>query len=311
MVATVDQTKIHQGPGSLWLGCAVPTTGSRLVIDSNGNPTAPGLNSPPAASLSSIAGGSLGAATIYVVLTYVNLFGETSPSVESSAATAASNLLVVASPPAVGNATAYNLYAGSASGAEKLQNASPIPLGQEWIEPLTGLESTGSVPPVTNGAGPVFAGAISGATTMAWTPKLETLSADQVTAPIDARMTAEEQSIEAEIMETDYGRFRAYLTSCLYAAGTDTSFPAGLQGYEELSFGGLMPVPKLSVAVVSPRAGTLGKFVVSQLYSAYQAQALSMPFSREKPTLVKVKFNGLADPARPVGDQVGKVYRQP
>ena len=311
MAATVDQTKIHQGPGSLWLGCAVPATGSRLVIDSNGNPIAPGLNPPAAAGLSSISGGSLGAATAYVVLTYVNLFGETSPSTESSAAVAGGNLLVVASPPAAGNAIGYNVYAGSVSGTEKLQNTSPLPVGQNWVEPSTGLAATGSTPPATSSAGPAFAGAISGATTVAWTPKIETLSADQVTAPIDARMTAEEQSIEAEIMETDYSRFRAYLTNCIYAAGTDPSFPAGLQSYEELSFGGLMPVPKLSVAVISPRVDAPGKYVVSQLYSSYQAQALSMPFSREKATTVKVKFNGLADPARPVGDQVGKVYRQP
>jgi len=311
MAATVDQSKIHQGPGSLWLGCAVPATGSRLLIDSNGNPIAPGLNPPAAAGLSSIVGGSLGTATSYVALTYVNLFGETLPSAESSLAVAAGSLLVVASPPAAGNATAYNVYAGSAPGAEKLQNASPIPLSQNWIEPSTGLVATGSAPPAMSGAGPVFAGAVSGATTMAWTPKLETLSADQVTAPIDARMTAEEQSIEAEIMETDYSRFRAYLTNCIYAAGTDTSLSPGLQRYEELSFGGLMPVPKLSVAVVSPRVNAPGKYVVSQLYCAYQAQALSMPFSREKATTVKVKFNGLADPSRPVGDQVGKVYRQP
>ncbi|MGH9355056.1 MAG: hypothetical protein ACRD10_02905 [Terriglobia bacterium] len=281
------------------------------MIGLDGSPIVPGLNSPPLASLSSVAGGSLGVAIAYVVLTYVNVFGETTPSVESSLSVPASNVLVVASPPALGNATGYNVYAGGSSGAEKLQNAFPVPLGQNWTEAPAGLTSTGSTPPAAAGAGPIFAGAVSGATTMTWTPKLEALSADQVTAPIDARMTSEEQSIEAEIMETDYARLRAYLTNGVYAAGTDPSFPAGLQTYEELSFGGLMPVPKLSVAVVSPRAGAPGKFVVSQLYNSYQAQALSMPFSREKPTTMKVKFIGLADPSRPVGDQVGKVYRQP
>ncbi|MGH9376903.1 MAG: hypothetical protein ACRD22_06600 [Terriglobia bacterium] len=311
MSATVDQSKIHQGPGSLWLGCAVPVTGSRLMIDSGGSPIAPSVNPPLAAILSSTASGSLGATTTYVVLTYVSLFGETAPSPESSLAVAAGNLLVVASPPAASNAIAYNVYAGEASGAEKLQNASPIPLGQSWAEPPTGLTLAGSAPPVISTAGPIFAGAVSGATTVAWTPKIETLSADQVTAPIDARITAEEQSIEAEIMETDYGRFRAYLTNSIYAAGTDAGLPPGLQRYEELSFGGLMPVSKLSVAVISPRVDAPGKFVVSQLYRAYQAQALSMPFSREKATTVKVKFSGLADSTRPAGDQVGKIYRQP
>ena len=53
-----------------------------------------------------------------------------------------------------------------------------------------------------------------------------------------------------------------------------------------------------------------GKFVVAQLYQAYQAQAVQVPFQRAKITTYKVKFSGLADPSRAVGDQVGKIYRQ-
>jgi hypothetical protein len=310
-MANVDRTKIHQGPGSLWLGCATPPSGSRLLIDGAGNPITPGLPSPSAPSLSSAAGGSLAAATYYAVVTYVNALGETGPSPEASLAVATGNLLVVASPAAVGSAIAYNVYVSTVSGAEKLQNGSPVPLGQNWLEPAAGLNVNGIAPPAANTAGPVFAGAVSGATTLIWTPKIETLSADQVTGPIDARLTAEEQSIEAEILETDCARLRAYMTNGIFASGSDPGLPAGAQNYEELSFGGLMQVPKMSVAIVSPRIDAPGKFVVSQLYSAYQSQALTMPFSREKPTTVKVKFNGLADPSRPPGDQVGKVYRQP
>lgn len=307
----VDPTKIHQGPGSLWLGCAVPAPGFRLLIDTLGNPTAPGLNSPSAPALSFISGGTLSPATYYAVVTYVNALGESLPSPEGSLAVAAENLLTVASPPASGNATAYNVYAGAASGSERLQNLSPVPLGQIWTQPATGFVTNRSTPPAANTAGPIFAGAASGATTIVWTPKIEAISADQVPAPIDARMTAEEQSLEAEMMETDYAKLRAYIANGIFASGSDSGLPAGAQAYEEISFGGLMQVPRLSVAIISPRIDAPGKFVVSQLYSAYQAQALTMAFSREKPTTVKVKFNGLADPGRPAGDQVGKVYRQP
>lgn len=307
----VDPTKIHQGPGSLWLGCAVPASGFRLLIDTFGNPTAPGLNSPGAPALASISGGALSPATYYAVVTYVNPLGETLPSPEGSLAVAAGNLLSVASPPSLGNATAYNVYAGAASGSERLQNSSPVPLGQNWTQPAIGLVANGSIPPAANTAGPLFAGATSGATTIVWTPKIEAVSADQVPAPIDARMTAEEQSLEAEMMETDYKKLRAYITNGLFANGSDSGLPVGAQAYEEISFGGLMQVPRLSVAIISPRIDAPGKFVVSQLYSAYQSQALTMAFSREKPTTVKVKFNSLADPSRPIGDQVGKVYRQP
>ena len=37
---SVDATKIHQGPGKLWLSVSVPASGSRLVINSAGDPTA-------------------------------------------------------------------------------------------------------------------------------------------------------------------------------------------------------------------------------------------------------------------------------
>ncbi|MGH9375334.1 MAG: hypothetical protein ACRD1J_04125 [Terriglobia bacterium] len=310
-MASVDLTKIHQGPGSLWLGVAVPPTGSRLLIDINGNPSAAALNAPVAAALSTTPGGSLPATTYYVAITYVNPLGETLPSPEVNLAVAAGNLLVVASPPKSGNASGYNVYASVASGSEKLQNASPIPLGQSWILPVAGLNALGASAPSVNTAGPLFAGAVSGATTITWAPKIEALSADQVAAPIDARLTAEEQSVEAEVMETDYAKLRAYLANGIFASGADPGLPAGVQNYEEISFGGLMQVPRMSIAIVSPRIDAPGKFVVSQLYCAYQAQSLSMPFSREKATSVKVKFSGLADASRPAGDQVGKVYRQP
>lgn len=310
-MAAVDITKIHQGPGSLWLGVAAPPTGSRLLIDINGNPITPALTAPAAAALSTTAGGSLAATTYYAVITYVNPLGETAASPEASLAAAAGTLLMATSPPKSGNATGYNVYVGAASGAEKLQNPAPLSLGQNWIMPVAGLNLTGAGAPSMNTAGPLFAGAVSGATTITWAPKIEALSADQVAGPIDARLTAEEQSIEAEILETDYAKLKAYLANGVFAAGTDAGLPAGYQNYEEISFGGLMEVPRMSIAIISPRIEAQGKFVVSQLYSAFQAQSVAMPFSREKATSVKVKFNGLADPTRPLGDQVGKVYRQP
>ncbi|GEM_PF-488992 len=311
MAQVVDKTKIHQGPGNLWLGVAIPANGSRLIIDPYGNPTQNALGPPLAPTLSQVAGGVLAAQTCYVKVTYVNPLGETILSSESSLVVAANSLLVVASPLPLATATGWNIYAANSTGTEKLQNGSPLPIGQSWTEAASGLSTTGNAPPPANTAGPLFAGAVTGASTVLWTPKITTIAADQVTAAIDARLVSEEETIEAEVMETDYAKFKAYVSNGLYSTGEDPGLPAGYQGYEEISFGGLMMIPQMSVAVISPRQESPGKFVVSQLYNAYQAQALSMPFSREKPTTVKIKFSGLADPTRPVGDQVGKVYRQP
>lgn len=101
----------------------------------------PAIAAPSAPALSQVPSqdGSTPAQTIYVKVTLVNPAGETTPSAESSLAVTAGNVLEVASPAAAGNATAYNVYAASATGAEVLQNASPVPLGTPWLMPSSGL----------------------------------------------------------------------------------------------------------------------------------------------------------------------------
>ena len=196
---SVDATKIHQGPGKLWLNVSVPASGSRMLIDAAGDPTA-----------------------------------------------------------------------GS----------------------------------------PIFAGATEGAATVLLAPKIDPITADQVAAPIDVVMTGEAASIEVTLKESDLAKLKNFVANGAFTTGTDTGLPAGAQSYEEISFGGTMAIPKTSVAVVSPRRDATNKFVISQLYSAYQAEALQLPFQRGKETTYKVKFEGLADASRAAGDQVGKIYRQ-
>jgi hypothetical protein len=198
-MANVDATKIHQGPGKLWLNVAVPAAGARLVINEAGEPTA---------------------------------------------------------------------------------------------------------------GTPFFAGATEGAATVILSPKLEQITADQVSAPIDVVMTGEAATVEVTMKESDLAKLKFFIVHGSFSTGTDTTLPAGAQGYEEISFGGILPIPKTSVAVISPRRDATGKFVVSQLYQAYQAEAVQIPFQRGKETTYKVKFEGLADPTRAPGDQVGKLYRQ-
>lgn len=198
-MSNVDATKIHQGPGKLWLNVAVPAAGTRLAIDGTGQPTA---------------------------------------------------------------------------------------------------------------GTPFFAGATEGAATVILSPKLEQITADQVSAPIDVVMTGEAATVEITMKESDLAKLKYFVAHGSFSSGTDTTLPPGAQGYEEISFGGILPIPKTSVAVISPRRDATGKFVVSQLYQAYQADAVQIPFQRGKETNYKVKFEGLADPSRSPGDQVGKLYRQ-
>lgn len=39
MPAVFTPSNIHQSPGNLWVGCAVPASGTRLLIDATGTPT--------------------------------------------------------------------------------------------------------------------------------------------------------------------------------------------------------------------------------------------------------------------------------
>lgn len=113
------------------------------------SPSPAGTAPPLAPALSPSSGGSLAAATYYVKSTYVTAQGETAASIESRLAVAANNLLVVGSPgpDATGTATGWNVYIGTATFAETLQNTSPISINSTFTLPTSGLVAGGAVPP--------------------------------------------------------------------------------------------------------------------------------------------------------------------
>lgn len=304
-----DKTKIHQGPGVLWLGCAVPGAGDRLTIDVNGNPTATGVVAAPAApALSSVVGGALAAATYYVVITLVTPTGETTPSTEVSLAVAADSELLIQSPPPTPGAIGWNAYVSTATGTEKLQNSAPISIGANWTQTAAPSGSTSA--PSTNDTTALYGGAIEGATTFGIVPKIAEIKADQVFGAIDARPTDAEASIEATLLETDLQKLSFLIAGASYLTGADSTLPAGFQSFEQLTYGGLFTIPNWSVAVISPRVNYPGKFVVSQLYQAYVSKEPSLAFSKEKPTTAKVTFAGIAVTSRAAGDQLGSIWRQ-
>lgn len=97
-----------------------------------------GLAAPLAPLLASVAGGALAAARYFVQIAYVTAAGETAASTEVSFSIAVNSLLQIPSPPS-SLATGWNVYVSTASGAETLQNASPIAIGTPWTEPTSGL----------------------------------------------------------------------------------------------------------------------------------------------------------------------------
>lgn len=107
------------------------------------------LAAPAAPTLTSTAGGSLGARTNYATITYVGPSGEGVASSESSGAVAASFRGKITSPAASTGATHYNVYVSNSTGNGVRQNASAIAIGTDWTEALTGI-GPGATPPTAN-----------------------------------------------------------------------------------------------------------------------------------------------------------------
>ena len=105
-----------------------------------------------APGLATAAGTTLTVGTYYVVVTYTDSAGETTASRESSITTTTNNQdIVVTSPPAFTGATGYNVYIGTSSGTETLQNASPITIGTNYTQ--SAALTAGAALPAANTAG--------------------------------------------------------------------------------------------------------------------------------------------------------------
>ncbi len=162
------------------------------------------------------------------------------------------------------------------------------------------------------GGSPLAMGASDGPATFHMEAKIEEVAIDQQTAPVDAIMTAESAYLEVTLKESALAKIAASLAQANYSTGTDSGLPAGAQNYEEITVGGLVPIPNAAVALVSPRRGfsSPGKFMVACLYSAYAKDPLQIGFTRSKEATYKVRFEGLAVLSRAPGDQVAQFYRQ-
>jgi hypothetical protein len=121
-----------------------------VMGSTNAATASPALTPPPlAAVLSSVAGGTLSAASYYVKISYVTATGETAASAETAIALAADLLLQVASPAldTKSLATGWNVYIGSSSYGETKQNTTPIAIGTAFTLPTSGLITGTALPP--------------------------------------------------------------------------------------------------------------------------------------------------------------------
>jgi hypothetical protein len=116
-----------------------------------------GVQTPDAATLSYVSGGSLGARTYYVQYTYESTHDSTHPDMEGlpsneqNIAIPADNRFKITSPAAQNGIDRYYVYISTSSGNET-KEAGPINIGTDWTEPTTGLVGGGASVPSTNEA---------------------------------------------------------------------------------------------------------------------------------------------------------------
>jgi hypothetical protein len=108
-------------------------------------------------TLGQTAAGALAATIYYVKITWVTIFGETTPSTEQNFSASVNNVLTVTPGGTIPiGALGYNVYvgntAGGGSGTETKQNTVLLSTTQVWTEPTSGL-ITGVIPPILNSSG--------------------------------------------------------------------------------------------------------------------------------------------------------------
>lgn len=114
-----------------------------------GSPCLAGDGAPASVgTLSAVAGGALSAQTYFVRVTYTTPTGESPVSPEANLVVAADNLLQVGPPPSdpANVATGWNVYVGTASGSETLQNAIPLSLTASFTLGTTGVQPGTAMP---------------------------------------------------------------------------------------------------------------------------------------------------------------------
>lgn len=110
------------------------------------------IAAPPTPTTGTVIGGALGLITYYIKTTYVDATGESIASAEKTQIVPALSLLMVTAPAPSGLAIGWNVYVSTSSGAETLQNSSPIAFATNWTEPTTGLVA-GTALPTNNTTG--------------------------------------------------------------------------------------------------------------------------------------------------------------
>lgn len=134
-----------------------------------------------------------------------------------------------------------------------------------------------------------------------YTPGLTNYESDEQTAPIITQLSGEEARIEGSSLQILDTALMTYLMAgATYGSGA---------GYEQNTLGGKQTVATFSVLYVAPIYADTTKFLVVNLYKAYNAAGWQADISRKKMAAVPFNFFGLSIASRAAGDQLGNFWK--
>ena len=161
------------------------------------------------------------------------------------------------------------------------------------------LASDGT-PDATAHPGSIHLGAMAAAVTTTVKPKLVSITADQFDCPVDAYVSELDAKIDASMAQMEATKLQRAVGVGVYSTGA---------GYKQVTFGGVLTVPQMCLAVISPTRANPNQYVISLLYLAVATGGFSLALGRAKAADYKASFTGLSDPTRTAGKQIGVVYQ--
>jgi hypothetical protein len=197
------------------------------------------------------------------------------------------------------------------AGTTKTYNAAKImnTVGDVWVGvavPASGsrltLDNATGTPDSTANPNAKHLGLTESGTVVKITAEVQSFEADELTSPWKQNLTGEKATMSGKYLQIEDWTILGLITP----GGTKTTG----SGYEQLTFGGLTTVTTNSVAVIGASAETGGKWVVFQLYAAFNSSGIETQLTRKDFSKVPFEFTGNSIATRPQGDQVGSFWRQ-
>lgn len=154
-----------------------------------------------------------------------------------------------------------------------------------------------------------------GAVTVKMGDKVNDFLPDHTTLPTKSFLTGEDAEVDITLAETSGNLLNLLVPSSTLSTGTDTGLPTGAQSYTELTSGGVVLVPDMAIAVVSPRPDYPNPPgpTKSQVFCGYRMRSkdgVTLTYDKNKVNTFKGTFNCLAVDSRAVGDQGYQWYIQ-